>query len=33
MAESPEDTVQAENIDWEEIERSDAFQELVRKRK
>ena len=24
---------QAENIDWEAIERSDAFQELVRKRK
>jgi uncharacterized membrane protein (DUF485 family) len=24
---------QAENIDWEEIERSSAFQELVRKRK
>ena len=33
MTESPGDTVQAENIDWEEIERSDAFQELVRKRK
>ena len=34
MTDSPgQATAQAENIDWEEIERSDAFQELVRKRK
>jgi len=30
---SGQDPAQAENIDWEAIEKSDAFQELVRKRK
>jgi len=30
---SGQEAAQAENIDWEAIERSDAFQELVRKRK
>ena len=34
MTDSPgQAPAQAENIDWEEIERSPAFQELVRKRK
>jgi uncharacterized membrane protein (DUF485 family) len=34
MTESPgQAPAQAENIDWEAIERSDAFQDLVRKRK
>ena len=34
MTDSPgQESAQAENIDWEEIERSSAFQELVRKRK
>ena len=34
MTDSPgQEPAQAENIDWEAIERSDAFQELVRKRK
>jgi uncharacterized membrane protein (DUF485 family) len=34
MTDSPgQAPAQAENIDWDEIERSDAFQELVRKRK
>ena len=34
MTDSPgQAPAQAENIDWEEIERSSAFQELVRKRK
>ena len=34
MTDSPgQPPAQAENIDWEAIERSDAFQELVRKRK
>jgi uncharacterized membrane protein (DUF485 family) len=34
MTESPgQAPAQAENIDWAEIERSSAFQELVRKRK
>ena len=34
MTDAPgQDPAQAENIDWEALERSDAFQELVRKRK
>ena len=34
MTDSPgQESAQAENIDWEEIERSSAFQDLVRKRK
>ncbi len=34
MTDTPGQTpAQGENIDWEAIERSDAFQELVRKRK